>query len=842
MKRVLRALAILVSLMVLATTLPLAAQGSGSARFVHVIPGASAIDIYVNGTLAISDLGYGAASGYVNVPAQSNTVTVTPSGINTTVLWEQSINTADSSATTYVASSADTPRFDAFNDNLSSTAFGNTRLLLIHAIAGGPAVDVTLAEPVTLNGSLQDAGTALATNMTYASSFGAFDLPAQTYVVNVSITGTIDTVLSNLALPLDAGTSHLAIIHGTADAPAVLVVSSQTLAQAGNGLVRFIHAAPEAPAVDVYVNDSLIAPSLDPSQPTKHLALPAGEHSVLVRVAGTEDEVLSGNLTVVEGEAQSLVVLPDADGATVNVFADDISGVNETTAVASVINAIPDSSATVSLSNGTSLGDAPFGEASAAATFEPGSYVASYDLTVGDESGTVQTDANTFYGGVYYNLILLPGSMFSPPEMLVVPTELSQGLASAPGMGSMTIASGAAPVVEEQAEAPAVEPTAEAPSEVVDQPVATPAPVQQSADVVTGRILLDPGANLHLRQYPSPDAFSLGLAPSGTVLTVLAREGAPVALVEGDEPPPEAEDFVDPATLLEDEDADLVPEETWLRIIYSTPDGGEIEAWVNALYLDVRDPDGDLQRLADLPTSGNNVPGEARGTSVTPPPIPENRVSAIVTNLNPGVSLNIRRTPETGGEVLERLPNGTATEFVGLIAPDEETGAQDWVFVSYSPAGGGVITGWASLLYVRFEFNGRSIDLEEMAERELLEEADPELRGAIRGGASQATAPTPDPTRDAYVAEVNLNPGANLQFRLNPDAAAESLNLIPTGTRLIIEGRTAEADWLLTSYEGQSGWVAADFVVLSFNGQFVDVIEVPVVTLAEPTPEPTQAG
>ncbi|MCA9893695.1 MAG: DUF4397 domain-containing protein [Anaerolineae bacterium] len=839
MKRVLRALAILVSLIVLAAALPVAAQGDGSARFVHVIPGASAIDVYVNGTLAISELAYGQASGYVNIPAQSNTVTVTPSGINTTVLWEQTVNTAGSTATTYVASSAETPRFDAFNDNLSSTSFGNTRLLLIHAIAGGPAVDVTLAEPVTLNGSLQDAGTALATNMAYSTSFGAFDLPAQNYVVNVSITGTIDTLISNLALPLDAGTSHIAIIHGTADNPAALVASSQTTAQAGNGFVRFVHAAPEAPAVDVYVNDSLIAPSLDPSEPTKHLALPAGEHSVLIRVAGTEDEVLSGNLTVVEGEAQSLVVLPDGDGATVNVFPDNISGVNETTAVASVINAIPDSTVSVGLSNGTTIGDAAFGAASGAASFEPGSYVANYDLAIGDESGTLQTNATTFYGGVYYNLILLPGSMFNPPQLMVVPTVLSQGLTSAPGMGSMTIAGGSMSSAEQPTEAPMAEPTQEQAAEVV-QPVSTPAPVQ-SADVVTGRVLLDPGANLHLRQYPSADAFSLGLAPSGTILTVTAREGGPVALVEGDEPPPEAADYVDPATLLEDEDADLIPEETWLRVVYSTPDGGEIEAWVNALYLDVRDSKGDLQRLADLPIFGNNVPGEARNTAVTPPPIPENRVSAIIMNLNPGVSLNIRRTPETGGEVLERLPNGTATEFVGLIMPDED-GAQDWVFVSYSPAGGGVITGWASLLYLRFEFNGRSITLDEMNERGLLEEADPELRGAIRGGASQATAPTPDPTRDAYVAEVNLNPGANLQFRLTPDATSESLNLIPSGSRLIIDGRTPEGDWLLTNYDGQSGWVAADFVVLSFNGRFVDVIEVPVVTLPEPEAEATQAG
>jgi len=327
-------------------------------------------------------------------------------------------------------------------------------------------------------------------------------------------------------------------------------------------------------------------------------------------------------------------------------------------------------------------------------------------------------------------------------------------------------------------------------------------------------------------------------------LEVLAREGRPVALVEGQDPPPEAAEWVDPADFLVDEQDDLNPEETWLRVVYTTPDGGSIEAWVLAQFLVVRDEDGDLQRLADLPTFGLNVPGEASGTELTPPPIPEDVVTAEVYNLNPDVSLNIRRTPTTTGEVLERLPLGTQVELLGLlnenaievgegtptpvaVLPSPEDA--EWAFIRYRPAGGGSITGWVSTLYIQYSWNGRRIDAEELFERELLDFESGETIGRIAGGAEQAPLPTPDPLEDAYVAEVNINPGANLQFRLAPDAQSESLNLIPAGTRLILDGRTADGAWGRATYEGEVGFVALDFVVISFNGDFVEVIDVPVL-------------
>jgi uncharacterized protein YgiM (DUF1202 family) len=376
-----------------------------------------------------------------------------------------------------------------------------------------------------------------------------------------------------------------------------------------------------------------------------------------------------------------------------------------------------------------------------------------------------------------------------------------------------------------------------------------------NGEIVTGRVLLDPSANLQLRQRPSVDALSLGLAPSGTTLEVIGREGRPEALVEGQPEPPEAADYVDPAEGLA-EDEDLDPASTWLYVSYETPDEGTITAWVLAQFLEVRDPDGDLQRIVDLPTVPGNLPGEASGTELTPPPIPEDRVTATVFNLNPDARLNVRRTPSTDGEVLARLSLNTVVELLGFLDPTltpeltptpiPEGGFPivveddiEWAFISYSPAEGGTITGWVSTLYVQYSWNGGRIDAQELFQRDLVDFISPERRGEVGGGAQPAAIPTADPLEDAYVATVQLDPTANLQFRRSPDAQSESLNLIPSGTQLIVSARTADGSWLQTTFEGQTGWVSANFVSLTFNGDSVDINEIPVAATS-PAPEATE--
>jgi uncharacterized protein YraI len=86
------------------------------------------------------------------------------------------------------------------------------------------------------------------------------------------------------------------------------------------------------------------------------------------------------------------------------------------------------------------------------------------------------------------------------------------------------------------------------------------------------------------------------------------------------------------------------------------------------------------------------------------------------------------------------------------------------------------------------------------------------------------------------IATVLLNEGANLHLRRNPDPAAESLQLIPSGAQVIITGRIESGEWLQATYEGQQGWIASQYVTLALNGVPYQSARLPVISTPTPTP------
>jgi uncharacterized protein YgiM (DUF1202 family) len=398
-------------------------------------------------------------------------------------------------------------------------------------------------------------------------------------------------------------------------------------------------------------------------------------------------------------------------------------------------------------------------------------------------------------------MMLLPGNAFTGPQLVVAETAVMRGL------------SGAASEV-------VTAPETNANDEVVT--VSTPAPINTGTGAVTANINLAPGANLHLRQYPSGVALSLGLAPAGSSLTVIGRRGLTEYYEsEPQDVPVDLSDFaVDPAIGL-DKDDDLSAEDTWLYVTYNTPDSGAINAWVNALYLQVYDEEGEEQRLADLVPIRQNEAGEAIATAITPPPEPVDIVTATVFNLNPDAQLNIRRTKGTDGEVIARASLGTVMTAIGADA------AGDWVFVEYLSPDGGSVTGWVSSQYVELELNDNSVTLQELViNPDVFDVIANDERGEILGSGERPALPSPDPYKDAVVGEVVIDPGAGLQLRRTPSIEGESLSLVPGGTSFIIEGYTGNQDWLKVTYEGIQGWVASQYLVLSFNGDFVELADV----------------
>jgi uncharacterized protein YraI len=89
--------------------------------------------------------------------------------------------------------------------------------------------------------------------------------------------------------------------------------------------------------------------------------------------------------------------------------------------------------------------------------------------------------------------------------------------------------------------------------------------------------------------------------------------------------------------------------------------------------------------------------------------------------------------------------------------------------------------------------------------------------------------PTVNPLRDVFVAEVILDPGANLHLRRQPDSASESIALIPANTQLVVDGRTEDGIWLRATFEGLQGFIASQFTVITFNGNLADASDVPVI-------------
>jgi uncharacterized protein YgiM (DUF1202 family) len=818
------------------------AQGNGRVRFVHVVPNVGAVDVYVNNVLVVAGLAYGSASDYVIAPAGDHTARVTLAE-QSDLLWEQGIAVGENRATTFIASK---PSFTPFNENLGATTLGNTRLLLIHAIDGAPAVDVSLAEAVSLNGVEQPVGTKIAVGMAYDTSFGSFDLPAQTYVVDV--TAGDATVLDNVALPLDSGTTYFAIVYGTPSAPEALLLRQMTTPASGEGLVRFIHAVVGAPSVDVFVNDTLVAPRLSAEDATVHMSLPVGTHTVTYRVVNTDD-VLVSTQVVVEAAQPKTIVAMDAGGAVaLTEVLDDISApasVN-TRISATLLNAIPMSAVSTLNLGASALLEEPLAYAEHVGfAFDPAIGTLAYDVVGMNGAVSGENEARAFYGGTYYNFVIV-GS--DEPKVLVFPTSLSQTIGSAPQRGGTTVAQVATP-------APAVEQPAT---------VTTPPPAQQPPTTtgdrrqILAQVVLNPGANLQLRQFPNSSALSLGLAPSGATLEVNGREGAPVALVEGQAPPPEAALWIDPVANLTSDNEDLDPTQTWLNVTYTPADGGRIVAWVNAQFLDLRNGRGERVKLRDIvDLVGGNVPGRATGVASTAPsttttapsttttttaqqPAGRDSILAIVFGMNPGAGVNIRRYPSTDAEVLGRAVNDTVLRFVGANETD------DWAFIEFASPDNTLITGWVSTQFLRYEYNGRSFNSETVknvvsrgTSQALFEIIPPTRAGDVSFNASGSaptvtTQATPAP-RNVYFGTVQLDPTANLQLRRYADSTSESLGLIPGGSTVEVDGRNIEATWYYVTYNGASGWVSAQFVNVTLNGRAVALADVPIAS-ASPNP------
>lgn len=690
----LKKMLVIVALLTLLTSVTIFAQTSNDAaviRYVHAVSSAPAVDVYVNGTLSYANLSFGEASPYLAVAAGSHAISVVNTS-STTELWSQSVDVLANSAQILVANvGSGSPSFTAFEDDLSSLALGRTRLTAIHAIEETAAVDVVLAD-----------GRPVMPNLEFGTPYGTLDIPAQTYsLVVLPAGGSLGSaIIAETSFNLDSGTSYVAVALGSAEAPELLLLSAPTVASGDAGYVRVVFGAVEGDPVDVFFNETLVASQLAYSTASEYIAIPAGDYAVRVSTSGSADALATADVSVSAGGRTTVV----AHGVQGEISISDFSSASLTSADEAAVtlsNTVTNTEASAALSDEFSLANAVEAGDSASAQVVPSAQDIDITFTFSELDTTESFGVSSILGGIYYDAVIIPGEA-SPVALLLPPVSIP--LTS--GVPAVVVV---APVETVVAEESPVAPTAD--PNIVPAATATP----QAQIVVpqgtlappSGAVQLDPGANIHLRQYPGSDAFSLGLAPSGTVFVVNGREGAPAQItIFTATPTPEGfvdeeEEYVDPVIFLE-EDEDLDPRETWINVTYSTPDGGSITAWVNALYLRITDARGNLMKLRDLPPVPQNqagqVNGQAAGVAPTANPLRNVNVATVV-GLVEDARLHLRRNPNIASESLALLPNGASFIVTG------RTEEGDWIEAQYEGQ-----VGWVSAAYVRVTFNDRAID------------------------------------------------------------------------------------------------------------------------------------
>jgi hypothetical protein len=202
-----------------------AQTGNARLRVLHASPDAPAVDIYVDGSKAVSNLAFGSITDYVSVPAGNHAIKVFPASANgtgTPVIDVPSL-AVESGKDYTVAAAGKVASIEpvVFTDNNAAPAAGKAHIRVIHLSPDAPNVDIYAA----------GAGVVVP-NLPFKSASAYLPLNAASYDLEVRAAGSSTAVLSLPGTKLEAGKVYTAWAVGLAAGQPALSVKLTTDASA----------------------------------------------------------------------------------------------------------------------------------------------------------------------------------------------------------------------------------------------------------------------------------------------------------------------------------------------------------------------------------------------------------------------------------------------------------------------------------------------------------------------------------------------------------------------------------------------------------------------------------
>lgn len=206
------------------TATPIAAQDQAFVRVVHASPDAPNVDVWVDGSIVLTDVPFAAVSDYLSLPAGDHAIAVTATGATDPVIEADVTLSAGTSYTVAAIGPLAEISATVLTDDRAPTS-GQAKLRVFHASPSAPAsVDVAVT-----------GGPILVEGLAYpeASEYLAVDPGA--YALEIRAAGDTDAALS-LEASLAAGENYTAIALDGGEAGVQVILAAEGAAMPNTAL------------------------------------------------------------------------------------------------------------------------------------------------------------------------------------------------------------------------------------------------------------------------------------------------------------------------------------------------------------------------------------------------------------------------------------------------------------------------------------------------------------------------------------------------------------------------------------------------------------------------------
>lgn len=173
-----------------------AQSGTAKVRVIHASPDAPAVDVFVNGNRALTNVPFFTASDYLDLPAGSYRVQVAPTGQDASAAVIDATATIEAGKAYTIAATGPVASIKPtiIVDDLSAPASGNAKIRVYHFSPDAPAVDVKPA-----------GGNALISGLAFPNASDYLEVPAGSYDLQVTPAGDSAVVIDLPGTAVEAG-------------------------------------------------------------------------------------------------------------------------------------------------------------------------------------------------------------------------------------------------------------------------------------------------------------------------------------------------------------------------------------------------------------------------------------------------------------------------------------------------------------------------------------------------------------------------------------------------------------------------------------------------------------